>query len=246
MGRDRRVMAEVRVLLQTRQDQRKAELDAHRRDVLFAVGDEVLLDTERTPLPSRSLLSLRWMGPFKVLAYSAPNSSLRFLGRCAPMNSTLSSSGLTTGAPTVSAALRARLRLPWRRRLAGVRGAGAAHVQHGLGPALVLVRWAGCDASLDTWEPLDNLTSCEEAVTAFEQALGRPLPRPAPLPPAVAAPLPTPLAGFTIDAAPPGNLRVVAAWSSWGELVTGRRVAARYSRTPLPARRLLARGRPDS
>ncbi len=51
------------------------EFDAHRDrwDVRFAVGDEptVLLDTEHTPLPSRSLLSPRWMGPFKVLACPA-------------------------------------------------------------------------------------------------------------------------------------------------------------------------------
>ena len=52
----------------------KEELDASRRDVQFAVGDEVLLDTEHTPLPSRSLLSPRWMGPFKVLALTAPNT----------------------------------------------------------------------------------------------------------------------------------------------------------------------------
>ena len=64
-----RVMAEVRALLQERQDRRKAELNAHRRHVQFAVGDEVLLETEHTPLPSRSLLSPRWMGPFKVLTY---------------------------------------------------------------------------------------------------------------------------------------------------------------------------------
>ena len=69
-----RVTAEVRALLQERQDRRKAELDASRRDVQFAVGDEVLLDTEHTPLPSRSLLSPRWMGPFRVLARTAPNT----------------------------------------------------------------------------------------------------------------------------------------------------------------------------
>jgi hypothetical protein len=54
-----RITTEVRALLQERQDWRKAELDAHRRDVRFAVGDEVLLDTEHAPLPSRSLLSPR-------------------------------------------------------------------------------------------------------------------------------------------------------------------------------------------
>ena len=71
-----RITAEVRALLQERQDRRKAELDTHRWDVQFAVGDEVLLDTEHTPLPSRSLLSPRWMGPFKVLARTAPNTYL--------------------------------------------------------------------------------------------------------------------------------------------------------------------------
>ena len=25
----------------------------------------------------------------------------------------------------------------------------------------VLVRWAGCDASRDTWEPLDKCNSCD-------------------------------------------------------------------------------------
>ena len=75
------------------------------------------------------------------------------------------------------------------------------------GRPYVLVRWAGCDASRDTWEPLDNLTNCEAAIAAFERTSGRPLPRPAPPPPAVAAPLPIPPAGFTIDAAPTGDLR---------------------------------------
>jgi hypothetical protein len=66
-----RVTTEVRGL---RQDRRKAEPDAHRRDGRFAVGDEALLDGEQAPPPSRSLLSPRWMGPFKVLACPAPNT----------------------------------------------------------------------------------------------------------------------------------------------------------------------------
>ncbi len=69
-----RVTEEVRALLQECQAQRKAEFDAHRRDVRFAVGDEMLLNTEHTPLPSLSLLSPRWMGPFTVLACPAPNT----------------------------------------------------------------------------------------------------------------------------------------------------------------------------
>ena len=50
----------------------EAEHDAHRRDVRFAVGNEVLLDTQNTPLPSRSQLSSCWLGSFKILASLAP------------------------------------------------------------------------------------------------------------------------------------------------------------------------------
>ena len=77
------------------------------------------------------------------------------------------------------------------------------------GRPYVLVRWAGRDASGDTWEPLDNLTNCAEAIAAFERATGLVLPRPAPPPPAAAAaapPPPIPPAGFTVDVAPPGDL----------------------------------------
>ncbi len=55
-----------------------------------------------------------------------------------------------------------------------------------------LVRWTGLDAAGDTWEPLDNLTNCEAAITAYDQAirrtaacsLGTPHYRRAPEPPA--------------------------------------------------------------
>ena len=127
-----RVTAEVRALLQERQDRRKAELDATRRDVQFAVGDEVLLDTEHTPLPSRSLLSPRWMGPFKVLARTAPNTyrlDIPATWRVFPEFNV--------------ERLRPYLLRPDhlggdadRRRRAGARGAGAAQVQDALRPAL--------------------------------------------------------------------------------------------------------------
>ena len=103
-------LAEVRALLQERQDRRKAELDAHRRDVQFAVGDEVLLDTEHTQLPSRSLLSPRWMGPFKVLARTAPDTyrlDIPTTWRTA-RSSTSSACGRTFAARTTWAARRPR------------------------------------------------------------------------------------------------------------------------------------------
>jgi hypothetical protein len=198
-----RVTTEVRALLQERQDRSKAKLDAHRRDVLFTEGDEVLLETEHTPLPSRSLLSPRWMGPFKVLATHTDSTSLP-RGASAP-SSTWSVSAPTSVARTVSEAT-----------VVGADGAPEYEVQELLkfkmryGQPYVLVRWAGCNASGDTWEPLDNLTNCNEVIAAFKQTLGRTLPRPALASPARpaggAAPAPIAPAGFTVDAAPPGDL----------------------------------------
>jgi hypothetical protein len=70
----------------------------------------------------------------------------------------------------------------------------------------VLVRWAGRDASGDTWEPLEHLTHCEEAIQAFERSKGVVLPRPPPPPPSTpcgGTPHPLPPSGFVVDAAPP-------------------------------------------
>ncbi len=69
----------------------------------------------------------------------------------------------------------------------------------------VLVRWTGLDASGDTWEPLENLTNCEDAIRAFEQARRLVLPRAPPPPPShacggVAPPLPP--AGYSVDPNP--------------------------------------------
>ena len=60
--------------------------------------------------------------------------------------------------------------------------------------------WTGLDAAGHTREPLDNLnlTHCEPeaAIAVFEQATGRPLPRPAPLFGPAGPPPPIPTTGF--------------------------------------------------
>ena len=84
----------------------------------------------------------------------------------------------------------------------------------------VLVRWIGLDAAGDTWQPLDNLTNCKDAIAAFDQATCRSLPRPAPPQPTgtAFAPPPISLTGFTVEAGPPGDLgaalvgRTVLCW----------------------------------
>ena len=73
----------------------------------------------------------------------------------------------------------------------------------------VLVRWTGLDAAGDTWEPLDNLTNCEDAIAAFEQAPGHSQTRPA-QPPTLTCtavvPPSIPPTGLTVEAAQPGDL----------------------------------------
>ena len=159
----------------------------------------MLLDTEQAPLPSLWLLSPRWMGPFRVLACTAPN----------------------TYHLDVPATWRAfhefnveRLR-PYIRRPARlgrdaqvgpsppVLGADGDHeheVQELFKSKMryrrpyVLVCRTGLDAAGDTWVPLDKLTKCEDAISAFEHATGSSLPRSTPPPPPLAgaagAPLP--------------------------------------------------------
>jgi hypothetical protein len=62
-----RVTEEVLALQQECQALHKAKFDSRRLDKLFAVGDEVLLDTEHTPLPALD-------GPLQVHAYPAPST----------------------------------------------------------------------------------------------------------------------------------------------------------------------------
>ena len=69
----------------------------------------------------------------------------------------------------------------------------------------LLVRWEGKDASGDTWEPLENLTNCEQAIRDFELAQGVVVPRPLPPPTSQAcggSSPPLPPAGFVVDPSP--------------------------------------------
>ena len=235
----------MRALLQERKERRKEELDASRRDVQFAVEDEGQLDTEHTPLPSRSLLSPRLMGPFRVLARTALNTYRLDLPATRRVFPELNVERLRTylrGPDRLGGDSDAGPTPP----AAGPHGVPEHEMQELLKFKLrydrpyVLVRWTGLDAAGDTWEPLDNLTNCEDAIAAFEQANGRSLPRPAPPPPNGTAVTPPPIepTGFTVEAAPPGDLGAALV----GRIVARRLLAARHRRSPLPARRLLARG----
>ena len=202
------VTGEVRALLHESQALRKARMDPHRKDVQFSPGDEVLLDTAHTPLPSRDRLSPRWMGPFRVLAKTAPNTYRlavppawrafdefnverlrRYVRRPFHLGGDSAEPPPEVGADgalehVVAEILRFRLRA---------------------GRPQLLVRWEGKDASGDTWEPLENLTNCEQAIRDFELAQGVVVPRPLPPPTSQAcggSSPPLPPAGFVVDPSP--------------------------------------------
>jgi hypothetical protein len=214
------VSDEVRGLMHESQAARKARWDPTRRDVRFKPGDEVLLDTTFSPLPSRDKLSPRWMGPFRVLEQTAPNT----------YRLDVPSSWRAFSEFNVER-LRRYLRRPPELGgdeaepppVPGLDGKPEHEVAAILkfavraGRPQVLIRWAGLDASGDTWEPLENLTNCEEAIRDFERARGVVLPRVPPPPPSQACggrapPLPPP--GYSVDAAP-GDL---------GAALVGRRI----------------------
>jgi hypothetical protein len=104
-----------------------------------------------------------------------------------------------------------------------------------------VVRWAGRDAPGDTWEPLERPTNCEAALIDFEQATGRTLPRPAPPPPAAAS-----ADRFHRRRGSAGGPGGGARGPAAALLVARRWLAARHRRPPLPARRVLARGRTET
>ena len=73
-----RMTAEVRALPQERQDQRRAELDARRRDVQFAVRDEGLPVTRLNTEHASDATPLRVaVGGLRALAPSRPLRALR-------------------------------------------------------------------------------------------------------------------------------------------------------------------------
>ena len=220
-----RVTAEVRALLQERQDRRKADHDASRRDLHFAAGDEVLLDTEHPALP---WLSLPWMGPFRVSAHTAPNT---YRLDIPPTWGVLPEFNVQTRPPRRRLECRPTTAIECPGRRARVRGAGAAQVQD----ALCLAARTGALDRLgragDTREPLDNLTNCEDAIAAFQQATGRSLParrghrRPAP--PSI------PPTGFAVKEAPLCAALLVA--RRWQRSTTVLRRCCAGSAAPSPA-----------
>ena len=185
-----------------RQDRCKAALDACCRDV-FAVGTRCC--TERTTRPpprslisaSRSLLSPRCIGPFRVLARTAANTHRLGIPatwrvfpefnveRLRPYHRRPARLGGDVGVGPPAPVLGADGVPEHLDRLGGNSETGPPPPAAGP-PRRAGAQGAGALALRpgDTWEPLESLTNCEAAIASFQQATGRSLPRPVPpLPP---------------------------------------------------------------
>ena len=62
------VVRDARAALEAAQARQKAASDKHRRDVAFAVGDQVLLSAKNLRLPGPSKMRPRWVGPYRIEA----------------------------------------------------------------------------------------------------------------------------------------------------------------------------------
>ena len=224
------ITAEVRALLQERQDRRKAELDAHRRDVQFAVGDEVLLDTEHTPLPSRSLLPRAGWAPARYSLAPRPiPTALNCQRPGAPSTNSMSSvccliaNGPLKGWPPGPG--------PWYRSCSSSSFATVGHTFSCAGRAATRRATRGSQLNRLCGGHLRLRAGHQpRAATARAAVAAAPPPPPPPIPPA----------DFSADSASPDDLgaalvgRTLLYW--WPD--DGPGVAARHRGAPQPARPL--------
>jgi hypothetical protein len=165
------VWERARACLKAAQARQKRYADEKRSDVSFASGDFVLLSTRNLRLKhaGSSKLAPRWVGPFAVK---------RAVGSAAPVAFELALPPSMGIHPVFHASLLKAYRTPDGHAPVApppveVEGEVEFEVERVLDERFskrrkeFLVRWMGCDAAHDTWEPASNMTNCPLLMQAW-------------------------------------------------------------------------------
>ena len=159
--------------LEQARDRQRRVVDPHRRDVVYQVGDRVLLQSKNISLkhPGTKKLLPRWLGPFRVearigeVAYrlALPASMKRIHPVFHVSKLALYKEGGRVQPPPPPIELEGELEYTVEnildKRVRRVRNKQRTEY---------LVKWAGYGHEHNSWEPKRNMTNCAEILQTFE------------------------------------------------------------------------------
>jgi len=157
------------------QSRMQADVDKHRRDVQFEVGQQVLVAASRIAQAPNRKLAPRWVGPFDVTERLGPNAyRLALPPEYGAMSKTFNITHLKAFVPAADG--RPAVRPPPVWYVAGTPEYEVEAVvgRRGNGSSLqYLIKWKGYPESENTWEPLANLKrpTVRHLVDAYNKSL---------------------------------------------------------------------------
>lgn len=156
-------LKQARVSVQEAQNRQKQQADTHRREQVFAPGDQVMLATTYLQLPGVRKLTDRWIGPFEVIKVIGPAAYQISLPLTYKIHDVFHTSALklyrgtppdrpapdlSMGEPKLEVEALLRHRQVWR-------------------SWQFLVLWRGYPLHEATWEPFHNLTNCPDLLRDY-------------------------------------------------------------------------------
>jgi hypothetical protein len=173
------VVAHAKLCLQAAQQRQKVYADVHRRELQFAVGDEVLLSTKNIKVKTAGTHKLlpKWIGPFKVLhcvnevAYKL---TLPFNLKIHPVFHVSLLKAYQQGGrvqpPPVPELIENELEYEVESVLAHRDVCVRRKRNRVRTPVLqrqYLIKWKGYDESNNTWEPDRNCSNCQDKIDEY-------------------------------------------------------------------------------
>lgn len=178
VDRIHRVVAEAKKCLEAAQQRQKAYADQHRRDVDFAVGTEVLLNTKHIKINMKgsSKLLPRWVGPFKVtekinpVAYKLelpPNLKIHPVFHASLLKAYVPGRVDPPPPPEI-----VDEEFEWEvESVLAHRDVQVSRKKNRQRTPILkrqyLVKWKGYDASNNTWEPEQHCANCPEKIAEY-------------------------------------------------------------------------------